>query len=127
MDKVSVWPHPVCDIEWETEMRDAFSRSKAPIRDLPGEPWFFLAEQPLANPGMYSVRPDKEIATLGRAILKVGGHAAFVLLYVDQASSKLNVAATERFGQKVDEVSPMEVVVGRPVLALNRVAQFFAP
>src|SRR5258708_213656 len=89
MDKVSVWPHPVCDIEWEAEMRDAFSRSKAPIRDLPGEPWLFLAEQPLANARMYSVGPDKEIAALGRAILKVGGHAAFVLLDVDQTSSSL--------------------------------------
>jgi hypothetical protein len=76
---------------------------------------------------MYSVRADKEIATLGRAILKVGGHAAFVLLDVDQASSKLNVPGTERFGQKVDEVSPVEMVVGRPVLALNGFAQFFAP
>jgi hypothetical protein len=127
MDKVSVWPHPVCDIEWEAEMRDAFSRSKAPIRDLPGEPWFFLAEQPLANAGMYSVRPDKEIAALGRAILKVGGHAAFVLLDVDQTSSKLDVLGTERFGQKGDEVSPVEMVVGSPVLALDGVAQFFAP
>src|ERR1700721_3936202 len=127
MDKVSVWPHPVCDIEWETEMRDAFSRSKAPIRDLPGEPWFFLAEQPLANARMYSLPPDKEIAALGRAILKVGGHAAFVLLDVDQTSSKLDVLGTERFGQKGDEVSPVEMVVGRPVLALDGVAQFFAP
>src|ERR1700733_15776965 len=127
MDKVSVWPHPVCDIEWEAEMRDAFSRSKAPIRDLPGETWFFLAEQPLAKAGIYSVRPDKEIAALGRAILKVGGHAAFVLLDVDQTSSKLDVLGTERFDQKGDEVSPVEMVVGSPVLALDGVAQFFAP
>ena len=63
----------------------------------------------------------------GRAILKVGGHAAFVLLDVDQATSKLNIPATERFGQKIDEVSPVEVVVGLSVLALNGVAQFFAP
>jgi hypothetical protein len=76
---------------------------------------------------MYSVRPDKEIATLGPAILKVGGHAGFVLLDVDEASSKLNVPWTERFGQKVDEVSPVEMVVGRPILALNGFAQFFAP
>jgi hypothetical protein len=127
VDKVSAWPHPVCDIKWKAEVRDAFSGSKSPIRDLPREPWLFLAEKPLASSGMYSVRPDKEIATLGPAILKVGGHAAFVLLDVDQASSKLNVPGTERFGQKVDEVSPMEMVVGRPVLALNGFAQFFAP
>jgi hypothetical protein len=76
---------------------------------------------------MYSVRPDKEIATLGPAILKVGGHAAFVLLDVDQASSKLNVPGTERFGQKINEVGPVEMIVGRPVSALNGFAQFFAP
>ncbi len=64
---------------------------------------------------------------MDRAILKVGGHAAFVLLDVNQASSKLNVAGTERFGQKVDEVSAVEMVVGRPVFALNGFAQLFAP
>src|ERR1700722_4998492 len=127
MDKVSAWPDPVCDIKREAEMRDAFCGSKPTIGDLPGEPWFFLAEQPLANAGMYSVRPDKEIAALGRAILKVGGHAAFVLLDVDQTSSKLDILGTERFGQKGDEVSPVEMVVGSPVLALDGVAQFFAP
>jgi hypothetical protein len=108
-------------------MRDTFSRSKPPIRDLPREPWFFLAEQPLANAGMYSVRPDKEIAALGRTILKVGGHAAFVLPDVDQTSSQLDVLGTERFGQKGDEVSPVAMVVGSPVLVLDGVAQFFAP
>src|ERR1700685_1589001 len=124
MDKVSVWPHPVCDIEWEAEMRDAFSRSKAPIPDLPGEPWFFLAEQPLAAAGMYSVRPDKEVAALGHAILKAGGHAAFALLDIDQTPSKLDVLGTEGFGKKGDEVRPVEMIVGRAVLALHQVAQF---
>jgi hypothetical protein len=76
---------------------------------------------------MYSIRPDKEIAALGRAILKVGGHAAFVLFDVEQTSSKLDVLGTERFGQKGDEVSPVEMVVGRPVSAFHGVAQFFAP
>lgn len=83
MDEVSAWPDPVCDIEREVEMRDAFGGSKPPMGDLPGEPWPFLAEQPPANAGIYSVRPDKEIAALGLAILRVGGHAGFVLLDVD--------------------------------------------
>jgi hypothetical protein len=86
-----------------------------------------LAEQPLANSGMYSVRPDKEIATLGRAVLKVSGHASFVLLDIDQTPSKPDVLGTECFGQKRDEVSPVEVVVGRTVSVLDRVAQFFTP
>jgi len=49
VDKVSAWPHPVCNIKWKAEVRDAFSGSKSPIRDLPGEPWLFLAEQTFAN------------------------------------------------------------------------------
>ena len=84
MDKVSARPDPVCDIKRKLKMRDAFGGSKAPIRDLSGESWLFLAEQPRANARMYSVRPYKEIAALGPAILKVGGHAAFVLPNVDQ-------------------------------------------
>jgi hypothetical protein len=63
---------------------------------------------------MYSVGPDEEIAALGRAILKVGGHASFVLLDIDQTSSKLDLLGTERVRQKGDEVSPVEMVVGRP-------------
>ena len=38
VDEVSAWPDPVCDIEREAEMRDAFCGSKPPIGDLPGEP-----------------------------------------------------------------------------------------
>jgi hypothetical protein len=97
VDKMYVWPHPVCDIKCKVEMGDAFSGSKPPIRDLPREPCLFFAEKPLANSGMYFVRPDKEIATLGRAILKVGGHASFVLLDIEQTSSKLDLLGTERF------------------------------
>src|ERR1700739_1440166 len=76
---------------------------------------------------MYSVRPAQVIAALGRAILKMGRHAAFVLLDVEQTSSKLDVFATERFGQKGDDVSAVEMIVRRAVLALHGVAQFFAP
>src|ERR1700685_1669680 len=57
----------------------------------------------------------------------MGGHAAFVLLDVQQTLSKLDVLGTERCGQKGDEVSPVEMVVGRAVLVLYRVTQFFAP
>jgi hypothetical protein len=79
-------------------MRDAFGGRKPPMRDLPREPRLFPAEQPRANSGMDSVRADQEIATLGRAILKVGGHAAFVLPDVDQASSKLEFPERRRAG-----------------------------
>jgi hypothetical protein len=76
---------------------------------------------------MDSVRPDKEIAALRRAVLKVGGHATFVLLDVEQSPSTLDVPGTESLGQKGDEVGPVEMVVGRPVLTLHGVTQFFAP
>jgi hypothetical protein len=112
---------------WKAEMCDAFRGSEPPVRDLPREPGFFLAEQALANLGVYSVGPDEEIAAFGRAILKVGGHASFVLLETDQTSSKLDLSGTERVGQKGDEVSPVEMVVRRPVKVLDGVAQFVAP
>jgi hypothetical protein len=49
------------------------------------------------------------------------------LLDVDQTSSKLDVLGTKRLGQKGDEVSPVEMVVRCPVVALYGVTQFFAP
>src|SRR6266702_2311493 len=127
MDEVSPRPHPVRDIERKAEMRDPFGRCEPPIRDLPREPWLFLAEQAFANLGVDSVGPDEEIATLGRAILEAGGHAYFVLLDIDQTSSKLDLLATECIRQKGDEVSSVEMVVGRSVTVLDRIAQFFAP
>src|SRR5882757_2233940 len=127
MDKVATRPHPVRDIARKTEMRDAFGGREPPVGDLPREPRLFLAEQAFANQGVDSVGSDQEIAALGRAILEAGGHAAFVLLDIEQASSKLDLLATERIRQKSDQVSPVEMVVGRPVTVLDRVTQFFAP
>src|ERR1700741_344181 len=127
VDKVSAGSHPVRDVKRQAEMRDAFRRREPPVRDLPREPRLFLAEQALANLGVYSVGPDEEIAALGRAILKAGGHAPFVLLDIDQTSSKLDLFGTERVGQKRDEVRPVEMVVGRPIAVLDGISQFFTP
>jgi hypothetical protein len=76
---------------------------------------------------VYSIGPDEEIAALGRAILKMGCHDAFVLLDINQTSPELDFFGTERVGQYGDEVSPMEMVVRRPIAVLDGIAQFFAP
>jgi hypothetical protein len=110
----------------KAEMRDAFRGSEPPVGDLPREPWLFLTEQALANLGVDSVGPDEEIAALGGAILKVSGHTSFILLDTDQTPTKLDLLATERVRQKGDEVSSVEMVVGRAIAVLDGVAQFFA-
>ena len=99
MDKVTAWPHPIRDIKRKAEMCDAFRRCEPSVRDLAREPRLFSAKQALANLGVYSIGPDEEIAALGRAILKMGCHAAFVLLDINQTSPELDILGTERVGQ----------------------------
>jgi hypothetical protein len=60
----------------------SFSRS---VEDLLAERGLEVSYETVrpANAGMCSLRPDKKIAALGPAILRVGSDAAFVLLDVD--------------------------------------------
>jgi len=57
VDKVSAWPHPVRDIKWKAEMRDAFRGSEPPIRDLPREPRLFPRRPGAREPGSVFRRP----------------------------------------------------------------------